>query len=88
MSGIKGMKHKKPMPYRKEQLEDMCQNYLRDNFHKFTEANKQKIALTIAGKMVTQKSENLTEVKYQEDAQTGQAILNHINRIDGEVNTN
>ena len=45
-------------------MEVICNSYLVDNFHKFTEANKQRIALSIASKMVTQKTESKTEVKH------------------------
>jgi len=65
MSGVLGMKHKnKGQPYKKQELEGMCQDYLRDNFHKFSEANKQKIALTICSKMVKQTLETRNEVDY------------------------
>lgn len=35
-------------------LYDMCHQYLIDNFHKFSEANKIKVSLTLASKMVPQ----------------------------------
>ena len=57
MAGKKGMKWKNKDPVTQEQLETMCTDYLRDNFHKFSEAHKQKIALTIASKAVTQKTQ-------------------------------
>lgn len=89
MSGIKGMKHKnKGHRYKQEELEVMCCNYLRDNFHKLNEANKIKVSLTIASKMVTQKTETTAEVKYNQDANTGKEILNHINRLNDQINTN
>ncbi len=40
-------------------LYSMCHKYLNDNFHKFSETNKIKVSLSLAGKMapVTQKLE-------------------------------
>lgn len=35
-------------------LYTLCHDYLIDNFHKFSEANKLKVALVLAGKMVPQ----------------------------------
>jgi len=83
MAGIKGMKRKKgTQPYEKQELEDMCKNYLRDNFHKFSDTNKQKIALTLAAKMVTTKVETTNEHKYQASADDIRETLEEINRID------
>ena len=54
MSGVKGMKHKvKGHRYKQEELEAMCCNYLRDNFHKLSEVNKIKVSLFVEQIIVT-----------------------------------
>jgi len=42
---------------RQAQLYEMCHDYLIENFPKFTEANKIKVALTLASKMAPQQIE-------------------------------
>lgn len=36
---------------KQEQLYNLCYDYLNDNFHKFTDANKLKVSLALATKM-------------------------------------
>jgi len=43
---------------KQEQLYKICHDYLIDNFHKFSEANKIKVATVLCGKMVPQKVES------------------------------
>ena len=52
MSGKKGMKWSKAKatPYKQKELLQLSQDYLRNNFHKFSDATKLKISLTIASK--------------------------------------
>lgn len=42
---------------KQERLYTLCHDYLIDNFHKFTEANKIKVALVLASKMAPQQIE-------------------------------
>lgn len=43
--------------HKQVQLYQMCHEYLIDNFHKFSEANKIKIALALASKLAPQEIE-------------------------------
>ena len=47
---------------KQEQLYRMCHDYLIENFPKFTEANKIKVALTLASKMAPQQIEGAYSV--------------------------
>jgi len=47
---------------KQEKLYALCHDYLIDNFHKFSEANKIKVATVLCGKLVPQKVE--TEVTF------------------------
>ena len=44
-------KHGKSLRLQQNKLYLTCHKYLNDNFHKFSEANKIKISLTLGGKM-------------------------------------
>ena len=47
---------------KQEQLYKLCHDYLVDNFHKFSDSNKLKVALFMAGKCVVQKVEGGTVI--------------------------
>ena len=51
---------------KQEQLYKICHDYLIDNFHKFTEANKIKVALVLASKMAPQQIEGSHTIKKME----------------------
>ena len=42
---------------KQQKLYDLCYDYLNENFHKFTEANKIKVSLALASKMAPQQIE-------------------------------
>lgn len=52
-------KYGKSLRRKQDKIYSMCHDYLIDNFHKFSDANKIKISLALASKMVptTQKHE-------------------------------
>lgn len=59
----------------KGNLEKVCNDYLLDNFESFPPATKQKIALTIASKSVTQKIESKNEnTEIQQNAEKSQML--------------
>ena len=55
MSGISTSKYAgASLKKKQERLYQLCHDYLIDNFHKFSEANKLKVALQLSSKMVPQ----------------------------------
>ena len=51
---------------KQERLYTLCHDYLIDNFHKFSDANKLKVALVLASKMAPQQIEgayNITKME-------------------------
>lgn len=63
MAGVKGKSGRKSRyeETQKGNLEKVCNDYLLANFNEFPPATKQKIALTICSKAVTQKIESKNE---------------------------
>jgi len=68
---------------KQERLYTICHDYLIDNFHKFTEANKIKIATVLCGKMAPQHIEgNYNVTKLEKVKINGKSQELHIgNRI-------
>lgn len=64
-------------------LYEMCYDYLIDNFSKFTEANKLKVALTLANRMAPQQVDGTHTVTKMETIKLGEKIqeLNLGNRV-------
>ena len=56
---------------KQEQLYKLCHDYLIDNFHKFTDANKLKVALVISSKYVPQKIEGSYTVTQMPNVKIG-----------------
>lgn len=56
---------------------DMSWKYLHDNFHKFTEANKVKVSLTLCGKDIPQEIDgmNLQQIVMMGDIKKGDEPL-------------
>lgn len=70
----------------KELFVGECWEYLRDNFHKFSQPNKIKIALTLAQKDMPQQIEGdlnhrVTEMPSIQKEYPGEAMTAPINRI-------
>jgi len=45
----------------REQVLNMCWEYLRDNFHKFSEANKLKAALSLSSRTIPQEVQGVSQ---------------------------
>ena len=71
-------KHEKSI---KELFIGECWEYLRNNFHKFNEANKIKVALTLAQKDIPQKVEGDIKVTEMPAIQKLSGEANQENRI-------
>ena len=71
MSGIKGKSGRKSNFAKAQEgkLEDMCTQWLRDNFNEFDESTQIKVALLISSKAVTQKQDITTTLKDSELAE-------------------
>ena len=72
---------------KQERLYTICHDYLIDNFHKFTEANKIKVALVLSSKMAPQQIEGSYQVNKmptvkvddtEQELTIGNRITNHI----------
>ena len=79
-------RHNRAREAKRMSLGDMCTDYIRDNWDKFTEAQRMKIALTIAQRTVADKSEVTASVT-TEEVQT--MIYNTArDMVKGELNAN
>lgn len=84
MAGIKGKSGRKSRrtEVQEGRLEKVCTDYLLDNFETFDKQTKLKIALNIASKAVTQKTENTSKVEILEEQAS--LIHNHIRKLTGQ----
>lgn len=71
---------------KKKSLGDMCTSYIQDNWDKFDERTKQKIALTIATRTVADKQEVTASVTTEQVQ--GMIYQTARDLLKGEVNAN
>ena len=61
----------------REQVIENCWEYLRDNFHKFSDANKIKIALSLCTKNIPTQLEGEIKVTEMPTIQAGNRLLEY-----------